>query len=460
MKTIHKILLLTALLSTALTTQAQNFRFVDPAATGNGSGTSWANAFTDLQTALSSVGTGTQIWVKQGTYKPGTATNSRFYLPNGVALYGGFDGTETQLNERDWVAHPTILSGDIGTPGLLSDNVWHVVVNHSSVTDSRNRLDGFTVTGGNGAGSSWHNQGGGMYLAGYLKVVNCRIVGNGATGKGAGVSIVATTNAEAEFINCVFEDNHAAIGGAITVETISKLSVTNCTFFNNTSTQNVGQSVYLKGSNGSFYNSIFWSGNGTQHEVHALATGADMDYCIVKGNLPTTLNVSNSSTSDPQFITGTLTFANTSPAFDAGSNAYVNEIFDLSGNQRTVGGSVDIGAYETGTPPNQGNVLRVCPSATGIGDGLSWPIACTDLHESLTAASLMSGNVSIWIKQGNYAPTLNSAGNPTTNPIDAVFKVAANTTLYGGFFGNELLETDRDPALYPVTIDGRLLPGS
>lgn len=40
-----------------------------------------------------------------------------FSLNNGVAIYGGFAGTETELEQRNVSANPSILSGDIGVEG-------------------------------------------------------------------------------------------------------------------------------------------------------------------------------------------------------------------------------------------------------------------------------------------------------------------------------------------------------
>ena len=51
-------------------------------------------------------------------------------MVNGVAIYGGFAGTEEpatfDLDDRDLTANETILSGDIGTPGNNADNCYHV----------------------------------------------------------------------------------------------------------------------------------------------------------------------------------------------------------------------------------------------------------------------------------------------------------------------------------------------
>ncbi|MEM8898590.1 MAG: choice-of-anchor Q domain-containing protein, partial [Bacteroidota bacterium] len=100
--------------------------YVNLTATGANNGSSWANAFVDLQDALATAGACEdirEIWVAEGSYKPTAFANraTSFNLVNNVAVFGGFDGTETLLSQRDWVTHPTILSGDI--PGANSYRV-------------------------------------------------------------------------------------------------------------------------------------------------------------------------------------------------------------------------------------------------------------------------------------------------------------------------------------------------
>ncbi|NNF57716.1 MAG: T9SS type A sorting domain-containing protein [Rhodothermaceae bacterium] len=154
------LLLLLLLLSTSA--RAQTIHYVDTDANGASDGTSWADAFPDLQAALTATASGDELWVAEGTYTPtpGTDREATFQLVSGVALYGGFEGTEMSRDQRDWGLHETILSGDIGAPGTATDNSYHVVT--GSGTDATAILDGFTVTGAYADGLFPRNRGGGM----------------------------------------------------------------------------------------------------------------------------------------------------------------------------------------------------------------------------------------------------------------------------------------------------------
>src|SRR5262245_18788958 len=95
---------------------ATAIRFVDISSPGpTHNGTSWAFAFTSLQTALGAASNGDEIWVANGTYKPTTGTDRTisFIVPAGVKLFGGFSVVgvnESLLSQRDVLANRTILS--------------------------------------------------------------------------------------------------------------------------------------------------------------------------------------------------------------------------------------------------------------------------------------------------------------------------------------------------------------
>jgi hypothetical protein len=139
--------------------------YVKADASGANNGNSWTDAYKDLQTALGDANC-TEIWAAAGTYKPtsGTDRTATFQLINGVALYGGFAGTETARSQRNPAVNVTILSGDLnGNDGPnfanYSDNSYHVIIGH--YTDASTILDGFTVRGGN-ANSPGDEFGGGF----------------------------------------------------------------------------------------------------------------------------------------------------------------------------------------------------------------------------------------------------------------------------------------------------------
>ena len=187
--------------------------YVDAAAGGANDGSSWADAYTNLQTALTGAGSGTQIWVARGTYTPGGLRTSTFQLKDNVELYGGFPpgGGDGTMDVRDPWTYTTVLSGEIGDPGLKTDNVYHVVT--GSGTDSSALLDGFTIRDGYANGPAPHDDGAGVYAgSGSPTLNNVIFTANTASGDGGGLY----SNLGSPTLNNVtFEGNSANMGGGI-----------------------------------------------------------------------------------------------------------------------------------------------------------------------------------------------------------------------------------------------------
>ena len=289
--------------------------YVTNGATGGCS--SWADACS-LQHAVLNAVPDTEIWVAAGTYKYGVTRVDSLEMENGVAIYGGFTGTETNRDDRDEnpATNGTVLSGDIGTEGVASDNRYHVIT--ASGTDSTAVLDGFTITGGNAnfqhpdsslsdgggiyiinsnptlrnliiSGNSAFLLGGGMYNSGSSpKLTNVTFSGNSAGGPGGGmfnsnssptlINVTFSGNSAVEgggmnnwgssptLTNVLFSGNSAAGGGGM-LNLDSSPTLTNVTF-NGNSAEVVGGGMVNWDSSPSVRNSILWnnqdsSGTGT-----------------------------------------------------------------------------------------------------------------------------------------------------------------------------------------------------
>ena len=349
------LLVATVLLSTAspASLAAGEIIYVDAdAPTGANNGSSWQQAFSDLQDALDIAGTGDQIWVAEGTYLPttehgGSGDRYRSYqLRNGVALYGGFAPSmgNVAFEDRDWILHETILSGDLyGDDGPdfanNDENCYHVFYHPDGTgLDSTAILDGFTISGGNASDSGPpHESGGGMFNSGSSPtLVNCTITGNSASYGGGGMYNAAYS--APTLTNCIFAGNAAGSGAGI-YNTYASPTLTNCTFHGNAAIATGGAMSNFFALAPTLTNCILWG--DTPDEIESFAGGAIVTYSDVQGGHDGEGNIN----ADPLFVDaggGDFHLLPGSPCIDVGNNAAPNlPPFDFEGDDRIRDGNQD-----------------------------------------------------------------------------------------------------------------------
>ncbi len=309
------LLIILILCATPLTITAAGTPYATPSGstlyatpTGTGDCLTWANACT-LQTALTGAVASDEIWVKAGIHKPTTANDrtATFTLVSGVAVYGGFDGTETLRSERDPVANVTVLSGDIdnndvvdangvvtSTVNIAGSNSYHVTT--GSGTNSSALLDGVTVTAGAAESSTPHHAGGGMLNnSGSPTLTNVTFSGNRA-GDGGGM---ANDNGSPTLTNVTFNANSTGQyfglghnGGGMLNGNGSSPTLTNVTFVGNSAPGWWGGGIYnFSSSSSPTLSNVTFSGNSADE-------GGGM-YSFFSS--PTLTNVTFSSNSAAKF---------------------------------------------------------------------------------------------------------------------------------------------------------------
>lgn len=206
-KTNYMKSILTVLFFIILTPAAFGQIYVKKTASGLNNGTSWVNAYTNLQTAITNASSGAVIYVAADTfYLPAGNRDNAFAITNkSLTIYGGFPNTGNPgINNRAHRIYHTILSGDVNKNDATftsstgkgdadrSDNVKNVVRISNNNTNNTIVLDGLVIQSGN-----------------YFE--------NG--GNGSGVYITKTVNGSASTTvaikNCTFRYNTGQKGAAI-----------------------------------------------------------------------------------------------------------------------------------------------------------------------------------------------------------------------------------------------------
>jgi hypothetical protein len=182
---------------------------VKPGGNDTLSGDSWANAKKTVRAAITAANQGDEIWVAAGTYAEHIKNKVVSGLAVDVSLYGGFAGTETNRDQRNWSLNITILNGG-GGPVPTPPQSGSVVTIDSGATQAT-RIDGFWITGG-------HAMGGGgisLTLAGPV-IANNTIQGNRAS-VGGGILVynykITSPQAHPVISNNTIVDNYCVEGG-------------------------------------------------------------------------------------------------------------------------------------------------------------------------------------------------------------------------------------------------------
>ena len=239
-KTLLNTIVLAISLSLAGATTGAEVLYVDSSATGANNGTSWANAFVQLQDALAASGSGDEIWVAEGVYKPDRdightrgARNASIHLVNGVAIYGGFPAGGWTRDDRS-IENETVLSGDLNSDdaesyatvrdawhsGKRQDNSYHVVT--AALCGPPTIVDMMTIVCGNANEAEQVNgSGGGLYNGSNASptIRNCVFRLNSARGNNykAGGGAIANTQANSKpmFVGCTIEHNFGEHSGSV-----------------------------------------------------------------------------------------------------------------------------------------------------------------------------------------------------------------------------------------------------
>ncbi|MEN6308004.1 MAG: chitobiase/beta-hexosaminidase C-terminal domain-containing protein, partial [Anaerohalosphaeraceae bacterium] len=395
--------------------------YVNASATGANTGESWVDAYTSLQMALDMSAGGTEIWVAAGTYKPtkvvgGTGERFKsFQLKNEVSLYGGFNGTEVSLNQRNWTVNKSILSGDLNrndndnlspSEPTRQDNCYHVF-NHLSGTELNASavLDGFTVSGGNGTGSYYY--GGGMYNDHCSPTItHCTFQSNSSAGATFGGGAILNYNKSNPMIDhCVFTRNYSSVGGGIYNSSGSNPKILNCTFHGNSASD--GGGIYNNSSNSTIADTFF---------IGNVASAGGGMY-----NRSFNSTVTNCIFADNVASSGGGMFNNSS------SIKIINSIF--SGNSSEKGGAIYNGSYSPvitsctifgNSSTNAGGAMYNYSASPVITNSILWG------NTSLTGAQIYQYSNASAVSYCNVQGGWTGTGNINLYPL---FVDAANGDL-------------------------------
>jgi len=300
--------------------------YVDADATGANNGSSWADAYSNLQNALEDASGSGEIRVAQGTYKPGQSNrNEKFDISGDLVIKGGYAGWgKPDPDARDVHKYLTVFSGDLAgndvevaaardllTEPSRTENSSRILVTDGYGEGGTPVLEGFTITGAKGdvsggglyinygdaivtdclfVNNSTADHGGAMaFNNGRVIFTRCRFIQNAAQCSGGAVYLNGCGTCRSmygAFIDCIFTDNYCSeYGGAIHNTSVSMATCINCLFVGNTAVL-AGGALYDNGYDlGSHLVNCTLSGNNHGAIYIAQYGSAKLTNCILWDNL-------------------------------------------------------------------------------------------------------------------------------------------------------------------------------
>ncbi|CAG0935305.1 hypothetical protein TFLX_04137 [Thermoflexales bacterium] len=434
----------------------------------------WATACT-LSQAISVSVSGDEVWVAAGIYKPGSSgvRASTFQLKNGVAVYGGFNGTETDRAARNWTSNVTILSGDLDGSGSRNSNDAYHVIRNSGV-DSTAILDGFTITGGNvthsdpaptgGGGMVNENSsptlanlifsgngaynGGGMYNSGSSpSLTNITFSGNAAELGGSGGGLYNRSNSNATLTNVIFKHNTSSFIAGGMYNSQSNASLSNVLFIGNRADSRGGAMLIELG--GSTLKNVSFIGNSAAYDGGALHTWGgsatpSLTNCIFWGN--TTDSGSNPQIYNEYGGNPSLTYSDIQGGYAGTGNVDIDPLFvDADGADNIYGTADDDPRLAANSPLIDLGHPAQCP-ATDIRSLTRNDLRCdmgayeTQLVDSASITRTLSGGAATYTFGPTLAKVIMSTPGTCTSlaveRIDANHPQAISSTLQTGAYWN------------------------